>query len=54
MYRRFNYMRLLPAAALLCGLLSVSSCKTNENNYRQAYETAVAKNREASGVDSTI
>lgn len=54
MYRHFNYMRLLPAAALLCGLLSVSSCKTNENNYRQAYETAVAKNREASGVDSTI
>ena len=29
-------------------------CKTTESNYRQAYETAVAKNRDSSGVDSTI
>ncbi|MDE6175166.1 MAG: SPOR domain-containing protein [Duncaniella sp.] len=54
MYRRFNFMRLLPAAALLTTILSLSSCKTNENNYRQAYETAVAQKRETSGVDSTI
>lgn len=53
MYRRFNSMRLLLPAIALTALLAVS-CKTNENNYRQAYETAVAKNRDASGVDSTI
>ncbi len=54
MYRRFNFMRLLPVAAALTATLLTVSCKTSESNYRQAYETAVAKNREASGVDSTI
>lgn len=29
-------------------------CKTNENNYRQAYEAAVAQRQEESGLDSTI
>ena len=53
MYRRFSSMRLLPLAVIVATLLTVG-CKTNENNYRQAYETAVAKNREDSGVDSTI
>lgn len=53
MYRRFSSMRLLPLAVIVATLLTVS-CKTNENNYRQAYETAVAKSREDSGVDSTI
>lgn len=46
-------MRMLPALLLLCGLL-VTACKTNENNYRKAYETVMEKNRENSGVDSTI
>ncbi len=54
MYRRFKFMRLLPVAAALTATLLTVSCKTSESNYRQAYETAVAKNREASGVDSTI
>lgn len=45
-------MRLLPAVAALA-LLAVG-CKTSESNYRQAYETAVTKSRESSGVDSTI
>lgn len=46
-------MRLLPLAAAAITLLAVG-CKTTESNYRQAYETAVTKNRESSGVDSTI
>ncbi|WP_303023672.1 SPOR domain-containing protein [Duncaniella muris] len=54
MYRRFKFMRLLPVVAALTATLLTVSCKTSESNYRQAYETAVAKNREASGVDSTI
>ncbi len=45
-------MRLLPVVTGL-SLLAVG-CKTSESNYRQAYETAVQKNRESSGVDSTI
>ena len=43
MYRRFNFMRLLPVAAALTATLLTVSCKTSESNYRQAYETAVAK-----------
>ncbi len=34
--------------------LGVVSCKTNENNYRAAYQAAVAHREEASGLDSTI
>lgn len=49
----FHGMRLLPLAAATLTLLTVG-CKTSESNYRQAYETAVNKTREASGVDSTI
>lgn len=47
-----SLMRLLPVVAGL-SLLAVG-CKTSESNYRQAYETAVQKNRESTGVDSTI
>lgn len=35
-------------------LLAIVSCKTNENNYRAAYEAAVAQRQESSGIDSTI
>lgn len=45
-------LRLLPF--LLLFLLILAGCKTTESNYRQAYETAVNKNRESSGIDSTI
>lgn len=54
MNRHLKSLRMLPLAVVtLTALLSVS-CKTNENNYRQAYETAVTQKRESSGVDSTI
>lgn len=53
MKKHSSSMRRLPLLLLLAGLFIVA-CKTNENNYRQAYETAVSKNRESSGVDSTI
>lgn len=43
--------KLLLLFALLLGLVS---CKTTEANYRAAYTQAVAHNRAASGVDSTI
>lgn len=46
-------MRMLSVAVALMALLAVG-CKTTEANYKQAYQTAVAKNRESSGVDSTI
>jgi len=46
-------MRALPAVAVIIVLLA-AGCKTNEANYRQAYETAVNKNRHSSGADSTI
>lgn len=45
--KRLIYILVLAAAVL-------TGCKTNENNYRQAYEAAVAQREDASGVDSTI
>ena len=53
MMKQISPLRRLPLLLMALGLLAVG-CKTNEKNYRQAYETAVAKNRESSGVDSTI
>ncbi|MCM1076414.1 MAG: SPOR domain-containing protein [Bacteroides sp.] len=53
MRKHFTRLHSLPLVLLLLGLTMVA-CKTNENNYRQAYEAAVAKNRESSGIDSTI
>lgn len=53
MKRHISSMHRLPFLLLALGFIIVG-CKTNENNYRQAYEVAVAKNRESSGVDSTI
>ena len=47
-------MRVLPFVVVLLSLLGAVGCKTNEANYRQAYEVAVNKSRESSGVDSTI
>lgn len=41
-------------AAAVVALSALAGCKTNENNYRQAYEAAVAHNREGSAVDSTV
>lgn len=45
--RRILYLAVLSVVALV-------GCKTNENNYRQAYEAAVAQRNDAAGVDSTI
>ncbi len=45
--RRLIYILVLTGAIL-------TGCKTNENNYRQAYEAAVAQRDEAAGGDSTI
>ncbi|MBD5202823.1 MAG: plasminogen receptor (KT) [Barnesiella sp.] len=38
----------------LIAALGIVSCKTNENNYRAAYQAAVEHRQESSGVDSTI
>lgn len=46
-------MRALPLAVLLLSAIA-TGCKTNEANYRQAYETAVENSRRNSAVDSTI
>lgn len=46
-------MAFLPLSLMALAMMAVG-CKTTESNYRQAYETAVAKNRDSSGVDSTI
>ena len=46
-------MAFLPLSLMALAMMTVG-CKTTESNYRQAYETAVAKNRDSSGVDSTI
>ena len=43
---------LFPVAAVAAIALSLASCKTNEQNYRNAYE--VAKQAQYTGVDSTI
>ncbi|MBD5335155.1 MAG: hypothetical protein HDR96_07155 [Bacteroides sp.] len=51
--KNISTMRSLPLLLALFGMLAVG-CKTNEKNYREAYEVAVAKSRESSGVDSTI
>ena len=40
--------------ALLAVVAIMTGCKTNENNYRAAYEAAVSHHEENSGVDSTI
>ncbi|MDE5785748.1 MAG: hypothetical protein K2H98_04370, partial [Duncaniella sp.] len=34
--------------------MGIVSCKTNENNYRAAYQAAIEHRENASGVDSTI
>lgn len=36
----------------ILALAILSGCKTNENNYRQAYETA--RQKESAGLDSTV
>lgn len=46
-------MKRLPYIIMLAVFI-LAGCKTNENNYRQAYEAAVAQRSEESGVDSTI
>ena len=46
-------MAFLPLSLMALAMMAVG-CKTTESNYRQAYETAVAKKRDSSGVDSTI
>lgn len=40
--------------ALLAVVAILTGCKTNESNYRAAYEAAVNHHEENSGVDSTI
>lgn len=42
---------LIPIVVMLLGL---SACKTTEQNYRNAYETAISHREDNSGVDSTI
>lgn len=45
--------RLIPIITVTLMFLSaISSCKTSEENYRKAYETALRK--ESAGIDSTI
>lgn len=44
--------RLTPLIAILLVFIPVISCKTSEENYRKAYETA--KQKESAGIDSTI
>lgn len=44
---------LLPLIGLIIAI-AVTSCKTTEANYRQAYEVAAEQRREATGLDSTI
>ena len=46
-------MRSLPLIVLVFVVMLVA-CKTTEENYRQAYETAVGNSRESSALDSTI
>lgn len=46
--------RLIPITALLLIATAITSCKTTEENYRQAYEAAAEQRREATGLDSTI
>lgn len=47
-------MKSLPIFLILVLVLAVSSCKTTEANYRQAYEAAVEQRRESTGIDSII
>ncbi len=50
-------MKRFPILILLTAILSavgITSCKTTEENYRTAYETAVIQRQEATGIDSTI
>ncbi|WP_289762576.1 SPOR domain-containing protein [uncultured Duncaniella sp.] len=53
MRKPISSMAFLPLSLMALAMMAVG-CKTTESNYRQAYETAVAKNRDSSGVDSTI
>ncbi len=53
MRKPISSMAFLPLSLMALAMMTVG-CKTTESNYRQAYETAVAKNRDSSGVDSTI
>ena len=46
-------MRKLIIAAVII-LMGLTACKTTEQNYRSAYQTAVSHREESSGVDSTI
>ncbi len=46
-------MKRLPVIILVLAAV-LTGCKTNENNYRQAYEAAVAQREESAGLDSTI
>lgn len=39
---------------ILLGALALGACKTTQENYQRAYETAVAKRGDSSGLDSTI
>lgn len=53
MRKHVSSLSLLPISLMVLAM-AATGCKTTESNYRQAYETAVAKNRDSSGVDSTI
>lgn len=46
-------MKRLPVIMMLLVVL-LSACKTSEENYRKAYESAKEQQREATGIDSTI
>jgi len=39
---------------ILLGALALGACKTTQENYQRAYEAAVAKRQDNSGLDSTI
>lgn len=45
--------RIFPLIFVLA-LISAVSCKTTEENYRQAYEVAARQRQESTGLDSTI
>lgn len=50
---KIRKIHLLPIVALMIAMLAVG-CKTNEANYRQAYETAKEGMKNKNAIDSTI
>lgn len=47
-------MKKCPLLIIAVLLLSLAACKTNESNYRAAYEAAIEKQKESTALDSTI